>query len=493
MSRIATLILAAGQGTRMKSRLPKVLHPLCGAPLIAYPLQLAAQMKSETTVLVVGHGRDAVQRAVAQCPGGDRVRFAVQTEQRGTGHAVMCALPALKEHDGWMLILSGDVPLLTHRTLQRLQRQMQGSTAPLGFVTFVPGNSAGYGRVVRENDEVRAIVEHRDCTPKQRAIKEANAGTYLIEAAFLRSALKKLRQDNAQNEFFLTDLVAMAAQRGAVPTVQADEAEVHGINDRVDLAQVERVLLSQKAQTLMRNGVTLHDPDTICIHPAVSVGPDTDIGRGVHITGQSRIGAGCHIEPGVLLHDTVVADGARVRAYSVIEGSHIGAGAQVGPMARLRPGSRLGDNAHVGNWVELKNTVMGDNSKASHLAYLGDGDIGDNANIGAGVIFCNYDGYLKHRTTIEEDVFVGSDCQLIAPVTLHRGAYIASGATVTHDVPEDAMAIARARQVNRADMGRLFRERQAAEKALRAAANESPKARRKSTARPKPPAKGKPR
>jgi bifunctional UDP-N-acetylglucosamine pyrophosphorylase/glucosamine-1-phosphate N-acetyltransferase len=465
MTDLATVILAAGQGKRMKSALPKVLHRVLGLPLVAFPLALARAARSVRTVVVVGHGRERVEAALRSLPGGDGARLAVQAEQRGTGHAVLSALPALAGHRGAVLILSGDVPLLERRTVERLIRARDKAGAPLAFVYFRPGEPAGYGRVLREHGRVTAIREHRDCSREERAVTEVNAGIYLADLGFLRRGLKRLTDDNDQGELYLTDLVALAAagRRPAV-AIEAPAAEVGGVNDRAELARIEELLRERRNLELMRAGVTIRQPGSVRVELEAEVGADTELHASVQILGRTRIGRGCTVEAGAVIADSVLADGARILAHSVLEGAAVGAGAQVGPLARLRPGTVLGPSVHIGNFVEVKNTVLGEGSKANHLAYLGDGDIGRRVNVGAGTIFCNYDGYAKHRTVLGDEVFIGSDSQLVAPVTVGAGAYVASGSTVTRDVPPDALAISRAPQQNRLKVAAVLRRSLAAKK-----------------------------
>jgi bifunctional UDP-N-acetylglucosamine pyrophosphorylase/glucosamine-1-phosphate N-acetyltransferase len=465
MGEIATVILAAGQGRRMRSALPKVLHRALGLPLVAFPIHLARAVRSARTVVVVGHGRERVEAAIGSLPGGGDARLAVQAEQRGTGHAALCALPALAGHRGPVLILSGDVPLLTRGTVERLARAKERAGAPLAFVTFRPADPTGYGRVLRQDGRVAAIREHRDCSRAERAVAEVNAGIYLVEIGFLRRCLKRLSDDNDQVELYLTDLAAMAAagRRPAV-IVEAPADEVGGVNDRAELARVEELLRRRRNLGLMRAGVTIRQPETVRVELEAEVGADTELGPAVQILGRTRIGRGCTVEAGAVIADSTLEDGARVLAHSVLDGAHVGAGAQVGPLARLRPGTVLGPSVRVGNFVEVKNTVMGEGSKANHLSYLGDGDIGRRVNVGAGTIFCNYDGCAKHRTVLGDEVFVGSDSQLVAPVTVGAGAYVASGSTVTRDVPPDALAISRAPQQNRLKVAAVLRRALAAKK-----------------------------
>ena len=450
MKNAAVVILAAGQGKRMRSAAPKVLHRVAGRPLVAFPIALARSLGAERIVVVVGHGREAVEAAVRALPGGADVRFAVQKEQRGTGHAVMAALPALAGHRGPVLVLSGDVPLLGRPSIAALSKAYARSGGRLAFVEFEPADPSGYGRVIRdERGAVVAIREHRDCSRAERRVAQVNSGIYAVDADFLRRGVRKLKADNDQGELYLTDLVALAARRGAVGVACAPPDEVCGVNDRADLARIEAIVLAGRTLELLRGGATIRRPGTVQVDLDVRVGTDVELGAHVTLCGSTEIGDGCRVETGAVIADSKIAAGAVIRAYSVLEGATVGPGAIVGPFARLRPGTSLDENVHVGNFVEVKNTRLGRGSKANHLAYLGDGDIGAGVNVGAGTIFCNYDGYQKHRTVLEDDVFIGSDSQLVAPVRVGKGAYVASGSTITKDVPPDALAIARGRQENK--------------------------------------------
>lgn len=465
MKDAAVVILAAGQGKRMKSSRPKVLHEAAGQPLVAFPLRLAASLGCARTVLVVGHGREAVEQTVRARFEEQDIAFAHQLEQKGTGHAVMSALGALKGHAGPVLVLSGDVPLLEKKTIIALRRAYDRAGSRVAFVTFVADDPTGYGRVIREGDRVTAIREHRDCDASQRLNDEVNAGIYLIDGAYLRRAVKKLGQDNSQGEIYLTDLVEMASARSEVVVVEAPEHEVTGVNDRVDLANVEAYLQEKILVDLMRSGVTIRQPHTVSVDLGVKIGRDTELGPGVQLRGDCKIGSGCAIETGSVITDSSLARGCVVRAYSVLDGASVGEGAEVGPMARLRPGAILAKRSKVGNFVELKNTFLGEGSKANHLAYLGDGTIGKGVNVGAGTIFCNYDGFMKYRTVLEDGVFIGSDSQIVAPVTVGKDAYVASGSTITKDVPADALAISRAKQENKLKVAAMLRRTLAAKKA----------------------------
>ncbi|MBN2526505.1 MAG: bifunctional UDP-N-acetylglucosamine diphosphorylase/glucosamine-1-phosphate N-acetyltransferase GlmU [Deltaproteobacteria bacterium] len=453
-------MLAAGKGTRMKSERAKVLQEVCGLPLVAYPLGLAATLRSKSTVVVVGHQREAVEQTVNRFKGKQSVEFAHQREQLGTGHAVMTGMKPLKSHEGPVFILSGDVPLLRKRTLNQLKKAYEKKGGPLAFVTFTTPEPGGYGRVIRsENNSPVAIREFRDCSESEKKICEVNAGIYLIDAGFLRRATRNLKSDNAQGEFYLTDLIEMAAATHDVATVDAPMAEVSGANDRFDLVMVEHTLRQEIRSKWLAAGVSIQSPETVHIDTDCKIGSDTWIGAAAHLQGSTTVGKGCIIEPGAIIRDSQIADNVVIKAYSVLENAKVDSDATVGPMGRLRPGSHLKKGAHVGNWVELKNTVLGEGSKANHLTYLGDGEIGKGVNIGAGCIFCNYDGFLKHKTIIEDNVFVGSDSQMVAPVIIRKGAYVATGTTVTGEVPANAMAISRGRQINRNGLALKIRKR----------------------------------
>jgi len=375
----------------------------------------------------------------------------VQEPQLGTGHALLQTESALQGTRGTLLLLSGDVPLLRRETLQRLVRTHEECSAAATVLTAVVENPEGYGRIVRENGRVVAIVEHKDASPHERTINEINSGVYAFDLAPLFSALRSIGSSNAQNEYYLPDLVRIYRSRGLpVETVTVDGAdEILGVNSRKELAHVATILNSRKNDELMAAGVTLVDPATAYIGADVVVGPDTVIHPGVFLEGATRIGSGCEIHSGVRLVNSSVDDQATIYNFCVIIDSHIAGGAQVGPFAHLRPQSHVSEGAKVGNFVELKKTVLGRGSKASHLTYLGDATIGENVNIGAGTITCNYDGTAKHPTVIEDGAFIGSDSQLIAPVRVGRGAYVAAGSSITDDVPAEALAISRGKQLNK--------------------------------------------
>ncbi|AKU92142.1 N-acetylglucosamine-1-phosphate uridyltransferase [Vulgatibacter incomptus] len=447
MSERAAIILAAGKGTRMKSGLAKALHEANGKPLAWYPIQRALELGCDPVVVVVGHQGDEVRRQLAAHFPGAPLRFAVQEEQLGTGHAVLCARRALAGHKGRITILYGDVPLLERPTLEKLIAAGKGHL--VAFLTMNPSDPTGYGRVIRGLDgKVRAIVEEKDATPDERQVREANGGLYDCDARFLWKALAKVDSGNAQREFYLTDLVAAAARAGdpavAVPT---PVDELQGVNDRVELAEAGRRLRRRVAEGHMRAGVGIVDPDAVYLENEAELAPGATIEPNVWIAGRSSVGAGSVIGFGSVLVDSTVGEGVVVKPYSVLEGAVVGDRAIVGPFARLRPGTELGAEVHIGNFVETKKTTMGRGSKANHLAYLGDAMIGERCNVGAGTITCNYDGVNKLPTILGDDVFIGSDTQLVAPVTIGDGAYVGAGATVTADVPAGALALSRAPQV----------------------------------------------
>jgi bifunctional UDP-N-acetylglucosamine pyrophosphorylase/glucosamine-1-phosphate N-acetyltransferase len=442
---LACVVLAAGQGTRMRSSRSKVLHHVLGRPMVAYPVGLAQELRANPIVAVLGHQREAVEQAIVSQFGEGVVHVVEQTEQLGTGHALRMALPALAHAHGIVLVLYGDVPLLTRETLSALVGTAR-RYACLGLVTATPPDPTGYGRIVRdERGHVLRVVEHKDAAPEERAITEVNAGIYAGPAGFFRQALRGLVPRNAQGEFYLTDIVARAAETIGVSTVEASFRHVAGVNDRRQLAAAE-IILRERVNTRWMEHATLHDPDSITIEPGVTLGVDAEIARGVVLRGRTKIGRGARIGEGCILVDTEVGPGAEVRAYTVATESTVGAAAKIGPFAHLRPGSDLGPDVHVGNFVETKKTRMGKGSKANHLSYLGDTTIGTGVNVGAGTITCNYNGYEKRRTVIEDGAFIGSDAQLVAPVTVGKRAVVAAGTTVTKDVPAGALVLSRVAQ-----------------------------------------------
>ncbi|MCU1719130.1 bifunctional UDP-N-acetylglucosamine diphosphorylase/glucosamine-1-phosphate N-acetyltransferase GlmU [Pseudomonas sp. 5P_3.1_Bac2] len=437
------VILAAGQGTRMRSALPKVLHPVAGKPMLGHVIDTARQLKPQGIHVVIGHGAEKVREQLA----ADDLNFVLQAEQLGTGHAVAQALPALSAER--VLILYGDVPLIEAATLERLLEQVNDQQ--LGLLTVNLQDPTGYGRIVRDaQGTVQAIVEHKDASEAQRLIREGNTGILAVPGKRLADWLGRLSNSNAQGEYYLTDVIAMAVADGlVVATEQAqDELEVLGANDRIQLSQLERHYQYRAARRLMVQGVTLLDPARFDLRGEVSVGRDVTIDVNVILEGQVLIEDGVQIGANCVIKDSMLRAGAIVKANSHLEGAEVGEGADCGPFARLRPGSVLGAKAHVGNFVELKNAVLGAGAKAGHLSYLGDAEIGARTNIGAGTITCNYDGANKFRTVMGEDVFIGSNSALVAPVTLGDGATTGAGSVVTSDVPANTLAVGRAKQRN---------------------------------------------
>jgi len=449
VKKISAIVLAAGMGTRMKSGLVKVMHPLVGSPMIAWAVDAALQAGVERCVLVVGHQQEKVR---ACFEGRGEVSYAVQSEQLGTGHAVRCAMPGLDPDAATVLILCGDTPLLTADSLRGMLQSHSESGACVTVMTATFSEPFGYGRIVKgDPGEIVAITEEKDASPEERRIREVNAGVYCVERAFLEQAVARLNNGNAQGEYYLTDVVRQAAAKGLkCRSYQvADQVEIMGVNDRVQLAEAGKVLRARINRGLMLEGVTMIDPQAVYIDRGVRIGRDSVIQPGACIQGATVIGERCEIGQGALIRSCSIGDDVVVKAGSVMEQSTVREQVAIGPMAHLRPGSELSPHVKIGNFVETKKIFMGEGSKASHLTYLGDATIGRNVNIGCGTITCNYDGVKKHRTVIEDEVFVGSDVQLVAPVTIGRNSLIAAGTTVTKDVPPDSLALSRTPQVNK--------------------------------------------
>jgi bifunctional UDP-N-acetylglucosamine pyrophosphorylase/glucosamine-1-phosphate N-acetyltransferase len=437
------IILAAGLGTRMKSATIKILHHAAGRPIIDYVLDLAGEVCTRPPIMVIGHQRDAVQQAV-----GERARFAVQEEQKGTGHAVLQAAPQL---DGakHILILSGDVPLTRPETLRQLLEEHEQSDNALTLLTMKLDDPAMYGRVVRDpSGEVTRIVEAKDATDDEKRINEVNAGIYVFSGEHLFDNLRNLSTDNSQGEYYLTDLLGVLRDSGkrVGAVVAADPIEALGVNSRADLASVEGEIQRRVIAKLMKDGVTFRNPATVVIDSMVSIGNDTVVYPFVTIEGETTIGSRCVIEPGVHLINVSVGDDVHLKTGTVAEDAVIDDEAAVGPYAHLRPGSKLGRHVKIGNFVETKKATFGEGAKASHLSYIGDAEVGADVNIGAGTITCNYDGVNKHKTIIEDGAFIGSDTQLVAPVRVGKGAYVGAGSTITRDVPPGALALSRTPQ-----------------------------------------------
>ncbi|MFJ5297140.1 bifunctional UDP-N-acetylglucosamine diphosphorylase/glucosamine-1-phosphate N-acetyltransferase GlmU [Pseudomonas sp. NPDC088368] len=437
------VILAAGQGTRMRSALPKVLHPVAGNSMLGHVIHSARQLSPQRIQVVIGHGADLVRERLA----ADDLSFVLQDKQLGTGHAVAQAVPVLSADT--VLILYGDVPLIEVETLQRLLTLVNDQQ--LGLLTVNLNDPTGYGRIVRDADNrVSAIVEHKDATDAQKVIKEGNTGILAVPGKRLADWLGRLSNNNAQGEYYLTDVIAMAVNDGlTVATAQPlDAMEVQGANDRKQLAELERHYQMREGRRLMALGVTLRDPARFDVRGDVTVGRDVMIDVNVILEGRVVIEDDVSIGPNCVIKDSTLRKGAIIKANSHLEGAIVGEAADAGPFARLRPGSVLGARAHVGNFVELKNAEMGEGAKAGHLTYLGDAIIGARTNIGAGTITCNYDGANKHKTVLGEDVFIGSNNSLVAPVDISSGATTAAGSTINQNVAAEQLAVARSRQRN---------------------------------------------
>ena len=445
-SDLHVVVLAAGQGTRMRSSLPKVLHPVAGRPMIQHVLAAARGAKPASIVLVVGHRADLVEGQLSRAG----VQFAIQSPQLGTAHALLQAEPLLAGRSGTVILLSGDVPLLKAATLERLLEAHRRAGAAATVVTAVVERPYGYGRIVRTGGRLARIVEERDATPAERQIKEINGGIYAFDLAPLFESLRGIASQNAQGEYYLTDLVGIY-RRKKLPVetlVVEDPLEIRGINSRTELAEVSRLVRQNKNEELMAAGVTIIDPATTYIDPDVQVGADTVIHPGVIIEGRTRIGSMCEIQAHVRIADCEIGDRVRINNFCVLTGAQVAPDAAIGPFAHIRSETAVGEGAKIGNFVELKKTSLGAGSKVSHLAYLGDAQVGADVNIGAGTIVCNYDGRQKQRTVIEDGAFIGSDTQLIAPVTVGRGAYVGTGTTVRESVPPGALAVSAGKQRN---------------------------------------------
>jgi len=435
------IILAAGKGTRMRSSLPKVLQPLAGRPLLGHVIETAKKLNADNIITIYGHGGDRVQAAFAE----QEIKWVEQAEQLGTGHAVQMTLPVLPQ-DGVSLILSGDVPCINPVTLQKLLDAT--AETGIGLVTLTLPDANGYGRIVREQGQIQAIVEHKDASDEQRQIKEINTGIYAVSNAKLHQWLPRLSNDNAQGEYYLTDIVAMALADGMqVASVEPEMAfEVEGVNDRVQLAALERQFQAFQAKQLMQQGVHLIDPSRFDLRGNLTVGQDVRIDINVIIEGDCELGNNVEIGAGCIIKNTKIAAGTKVQPYSIFDSAIVGEDTQIGPFARLRPGAKLANEVHIGNFVEVKNTTIGLGSKANHFTYLGDAEVGAGSNIGAGTITCNYDGANKFKTIIGDQAFIGSNSSLVAPVRIGNGATVGAGSTITRDVEDNSLAVERSKQ-----------------------------------------------
>ncbi|MFD1362581.1 bifunctional UDP-N-acetylglucosamine diphosphorylase/glucosamine-1-phosphate N-acetyltransferase GlmU [Lentibacillus salinarum] len=440
------VILAAGQGTRMKSKLYKVLHPVLGRPMVQHVIEQLNSFKLDKMITIVGHGAEKVSEHI-----GDNSQMVLQEEQLGTGHAVLQAEDLLKNQDGTTIVVCGDTPLITGETYQALFDHHEQEDAKATVLTAKAPNPAGYGRVIRnDRNEVERIVEHKDAEGSEIQVDEINTGTYCFDNKALFEALHLVSNNNAQGEYYLPDVIGILQSRDAKVSAfhTSDFEETVGINDRVALAQAEKTMKRRINETHMRNGVTLIDPDNTYIDPDVVIEPDVLIHPGSIIKGKTTIRKDAEIGPHTEIDHCVVGEASRIR-QSVAKDSHIGDQVQIGPYAHIRPEASIGNEVKVGNFVEVKKSSLGDRSKVPHLSYIGDADVGSHVNIGCGTITVNYDGKNKYLTTIEDDAFVGCNSNLIAPVTVGKGSYVAAGSTITNDVPEDSLSIARARQANK--------------------------------------------
>ena len=453
--KILAVVLAAGQGTRLRSSLPKVLHPAAGRPMLDWVLRAARSAGCEDIAVVIGHGAEKVREVFS----GEEVTWVLQEEQKGTGHALAQAESAVRD-PGIMLVLSGDVPLLSATTLRRLVEAAREGWASMAVAEL--DDPGSLGRVLTAADgSLAGIVEASDAAPQELAIGRVNAGLYALPTPDIFDFLRVLEPDNVKGELYLTDALNAAAQQGKpIRLVElADPTESWGVNDRADLGRAHRALLHRHAEGLMQVGVSILDPESTTIEAAVSVGPDTVVHPGASLLGNTSIGEGCTLEQGVWLRDVSVGDGTRIAPYSVLEGADIAARCQIGPFARLRPGAVVAEGAKVGNFVEIKNSELGKGVKVNHLAYIGDAVVGEGSNIGAGVVTCNYDGRQKSPTRIGRRVFVGSDTMLVAPLDIGDEAMTAAGSVVSKDVPAGSLAVERSKQRNIANWARRFRRR----------------------------------
>ena len=466
--------MAAGKGTRLKSRRAKVLHEIGGQPLLAHVVKAAKHVvPAEDIYVIIGHQAEAVRKAIE--PLG--VKFILQAEQRGTGHAIMCARESVQRYQN-ILVLSGDVPLIRPETIARVRDFHLGKKATMTILTAEPADPFGYGRVIRAglpktrktgalwgpgagSDRVKAIVEQKALTRSQQKAREINSGIYAFATKPLFSNIDRLTTDNAHHEFYLTDMAALLVKAKAnVMALKADEpSEVLGANTLAELSTLDALLRFRKAYALMASGVTIYRPETCVIDPNVEIGADTILEPFVQVLGKTRIGSDCRIRSFSIISDSEIANNVLIRPGCIIDQAQIATGALIGPYSHLRPGSEIGEGAHVGNFVEVKKSRLGRSAKANHLSYIGDSDIGAQVNVGAGTITCNYDGVNKHMTVIEEGAFIGSDSTLVAPVRIGKGAYVAAGSTITEDVPDDALALGRARQSTKEGWARQRRAR----------------------------------
>ena len=463
--KIAIAIMAAGKGTRLKSRHPKVLHEVGGRPLLAHVIAAATKVVPATDIYtIIGHEASRVRQAVEHTG----VNFVLQEEQRGTGHALIVARDALAPYDH-VIVLSGDAPLITPETITRLRDFHLQKKAAMTLLSAELANPTGYGRVIRassKSDEVKAIVEEKSTTPAQRKIREINSGFYAFAVKPLYARIGELKTDNPHHEYYLTDMAGVftKAKAKVVATRTTNPAEILGSNTRAEMVEIDALVRMAKCRQVMDAGATIFYPQTCVIDADVEVGPDTVIEPFVQLLGRTRIGGDCRIRSYSVIQNSKIGDSVTIRPGSLLDEAHVAAGAVIGPYSHLRPGSEIGEGAHVGNFVETKKVKLGKGSKANHLTYLGDAEIGADVNIGAGTITCNYDGVHKHRTEIGDKVFVGSDSTLVAPIKIGARAYVGAASCITEDVPEDSLALGRARQTTKEGWARTKRESMASKK-----------------------------
>lgn len=441
-----SVILAAGMGTRMKSKMPKVLHTVCGKPLSKWVIDASKAAGADKVCAVVGHKAETVKEVL-----GDVCEFALQAEQKGTGHAVMQAIDVIKNSKGEVVILNGDTPLITAETINKAIEYHKNNDNQATVITAILDDATGYGRIVRDNDgSVLKIVEQKDASEEEKKINEVNSGMYVVDAQSLVYALDKITPNNAQGEYYLTDTleILLSAGKKIGGYAISDNDEIRGINDRVQLNEAEKIMQKRINEYHMRNGVTMRNPESVYIEDGVEIGNDTEICQNVTIKSGTKIGSDCVIGSGSMLDRAVIHDGVDVLSSVILE-SEVDEGTHVGPFAYIRPNCHVGKEVKVGDFVELKNSNIDDGTKISHLTYIGDSDVGKRVNFGCGTVTCNYDGKKKYRTTIGDDCFVGCNTNFVSPINVGDGVYIAAGSTITEDIPENSLSIARARQVNK--------------------------------------------